>query len=46
VSGINVDRNTVIEKLTKICYPEKGNNSAVLKVKSYVRCAIGNLNSN
>jgi copper chaperone CopZ len=46
VSGINVDRNTVIDKLTKLGYPEKGNNSTISKVKSYLSCAIGNLNSN
>lgn len=46
MSGINVDRNEVIEKLIKLGYPEKGNNSTVAKVKSYVSCAIGNLNLN
>ena len=46
VSGINVDRNEVIEKLIKLGYPEKGNKSTVAKVKSYVSCAIGNLNLN
>jgi len=36
-------RETIIKKLAKLGYPEKGNNSFVSKATSYVSCAIGRM---
>jgi copper chaperone CopZ len=38
-------KDQILHKLGKIGYPEKGNNSFVSEVKSYVSCAIGRINS-
>lgn len=38
-------KDQILQKLAKIGYPEKGNNSFVSEVKSYVSCAIGRINS-
>ncbi len=45
VSGENLNRQNIIDKLVHLGYPEKGNNNAFAKVKSYVSCAIEKLNS-
>lgn len=36
-------RETVIRKLAKLGYPEKGNNNFVSKATSYVSCAVGRM---
>lgn len=46
VSGENLNRDTIVDKLAHLGYPEKGNNNAFAKVKSYISCAIGNMTSN
>ncbi len=43
VNGTAIDRETIVTKLAKLGYPEKGNNSALAKVTSFVSCAKGNL---
>jgi copper chaperone len=37
------EREDIVSQLAKMGYPEKGNNNLLLKAKSYVSCAIGNL---
>lgn len=46
VSGENLNREIIVDKLAHLGYPEKGNNNAFAKVKSYISCAIGNMTSN
>jgi copper chaperone len=41
VSGIAVEKAVVLEKLSALGYPEKGNNSLINKAKSFVSCAVG-----
>jgi copper chaperone len=41
VSGIAVEKETVVAKLSSLGYPEKGNNNFFSKAKSYVSCAVG-----
>lgn len=41
VSGIAVEKDTLIAKLSSLGYPEKGNNNFISKAKSYVSCAVG-----
>jgi copper chaperone CopZ len=43
VSGEQLNRETVINKLAALGYPEKGNNSFMSKVKSMVSCAVGRI---
>lgn len=44
ISGAdNMDRESFVNQLFSMGYPEKGNNNLLLKAKSYVSCAIGNL---
>ena len=38
------DREKIIGKLNELGYPEKGNNSAVKKAKSYLNSVVGRLN--
>lgn len=38
-----IDRLEIADKLLRMGYPEKGSNNLMLKAKSYVSCAIGNL---
>ena len=40
----NVEKSAILKKLYELGYPEKGSNSMVKKVKSYVNCAIGRMN--
>ena len=55
VENVSIDKETVtidatVEKiilinvLSKMGYPEKGNNDLLKKAKSYVSCAIGKIN--
>jgi copper chaperone CopZ len=41
VSGIAVEKEVVLAKLSSLGYPQKGNNNLVSKAKSYVSCAVG-----
>ncbi|MBU7571681.1 MAG: heavy-metal-associated domain-containing protein [Flavobacterium sp.] len=41
VSGIAVEKDTLIAKLSSLGYPEKGNNNFISKAKSFVSCAVG-----
>ena len=44
VSGADINRNSLVDKLGAIGYPEKGNNSLLQKARSFVSCAIGKMN--
>ncbi|TKB96416.1 heavy-metal-associated domain-containing protein [Pedobacter cryotolerans] len=39
-----VEKIILINALSKMGYPEKGNNDLLKKAKSYVSCAIGKIN--
>jgi copper chaperone len=39
-----VEKTILVNELSKIGYPEKGNNDLLKKAKSYVSCAIGKMN--
>ena len=41
--SIPFEREALVTQLAKMGYPEKGNNNLLLKAKSFVSCAIGNL---
>ena len=41
VSGIAVEKEVVLAKLSSLGYPQKGNNNLMSKAKSYVSCAVG-----
>lgn len=41
VSGIAVEKEVVLAKLSSLGYPQKGNNNLVSKAKSFVSCAVG-----
>lgn len=41
VSGIAVEKEVVLAKLSSLGYPQKGNNNLLSKAKSYVSCAVG-----
>ena len=41
VSGIAVEKEMLIAKLSSLGYPEKGNNNLISKAKSFVSCAVG-----
>lgn len=38
-------KDEILRRLAKIGYPEKGNNTFVSEVKSYVSCAMGRMSS-
>ena len=42
-SSVPFEREALLTQLAKMGYPEKGNNNLLLKAKSFVSCAIGNL---
>ncbi len=42
VSGIAIDKDMLVKKLSSLGYPEKGSNNLISKAKSFVSCAIGN----
>ncbi len=41
VSGIAVEKEMLVAKLSSLGYPERGNNNFISKAKSYVSCAVG-----
>lgn len=41
----NVERALVLQKLSILGYPEKGNNNLFKKAKSFVSCAVGRMDS-
>ena len=41
VSGIAVEKEVVLAKLSSLGYPQKGNNNLLNKAKSFVSCAVG-----
>lgn len=41
VTGIAVEKETLVAKLSSLGYPEKGNNNFISKAKSFVSCAVG-----
>ncbi len=45
ITGIAIDREEMVIKLASLGYPEKGNNSLLSRAKSFVSCAVGNLNN-
>ncbi|MBL7920700.1 MAG: heavy-metal-associated domain-containing protein [Bacteroidia bacterium] len=46
IYGTAILREILVNKLATLGYPEKGNNTALAKVKSFVSCAKGNLSLN
>lgn len=40
VSGIAVEKEKLVTKLSSLGYPEKGNNNFMSKAKSYKNCAL------
>ncbi|AQY21962.1 hypothetical protein AB406_1012 [Riemerella anatipestifer] len=38
-----IDRAFLVDKLSSLGYPEKGNNTILKKAKSFVSCAIGRM---
>jgi copper chaperone len=43
VTGTDIGRGIIIDKLGELGYPEKGNNSLLKKVRSFVSCAVGKM---
>lgn len=41
VSGIAVENEVIVAKLSSMGYPQKGSNNLLSKAKSYVSCAVG-----
>ena len=41
VSGIAIEKEALITKLSSLGYSEKGNNNFISKAKSFVSCAVG-----
>jgi len=41
----DADRQTIVDSLVKMGYPEKGNNNLIAKTKSFVSCAVGRMSS-
>lgn len=39
----DAERELLVAKLSKLGYPEKGNNTLLHKGKSFVSCAVGNM---
>ncbi|MEJ8589689.1 heavy-metal-associated domain-containing protein [Riemerella anatipestifer] len=38
-----IDRTSLVDKLSSLGYPEKGNNTILKKAKSFVSCAVGRM---
>ncbi len=38
------DKNILVQELSKLGYPEKGNNTLLKQAKSYISCAIRKMN--
>lgn len=43
VTGTDINRRIIIDKLGELGYPEKGNNSLLKKARSFVSCAVGKM---
>ena len=43
VTGTDLNRSTILSKLSELGYPEKGNNTLLKKARSFVSCAVGNM---
>ena len=43
VSGIALEKEVVLAKLSSLGYPQKGSNNIINKAKSFVSCAVGRL---
>jgi copper chaperone len=43
VTGTDIGRGIIIDKLGELGYPEKGNNSLLKKARSFVSCAVGKM---
>ena len=43
VTGADINRHRIIDKLRAIGYPEKGKNSLSKKTRSFVSCVIGKM---
>jgi copper chaperone len=47
IKNVNpIDRTLIVKQLKKMGYPEKDSNNLLLKAKSFVSCAFGNLTKN
>lgn len=44
ITGVAIDREEMIRKLASLGYPETGSNNLFRRAKSYLSCAVGNLN--
>lgn len=44
VMGADINRDSIVDKLGALGYPETGNNSLLKKARSFVSCAIGKMN--
>ena len=45
LTGSDINREEVIQKLNFLGYPEKGHNSLMSQAKSYVSCAVGKMST-
>ena len=43
ITGVDLNREKVIDTLGGLGYPEKGNNSFLKKARSYISCAVGKM---
>lgn len=43
VSGIAVEKDVIVAKLSALGYPQKGQNNILSKARSYVSCAVGSM---
>jgi copper chaperone len=43
ITGLATLRDTLVNKLAQLGYPEQGNNNLLYKAKSFVSCAIGRM---
>jgi len=39
----SMERTSLVEELSRMGYPEKGNNNLLKKAKSFVSCAVGKM---
>ncbi len=45
VTGIAIEKESMVSQPLSLGYPEKGNNSLLSKAKSFVSCAVGNMSN-
>ncbi len=45
VTGIAIEKESMVSQLLSLGYPEKGNNSLLSKAKSFVSFAVGNMSN-